>query len=112
MIFFEVSHVNHTPYFFYICQSFQMLLCLYHTHVLGVLQKLGGKDEFIQQLVLGKDNLLAISAPFFFSIIQVQDIVSNLHHTIHVMCIDDGGGVVFYGDFLNQFVYHHGGLRV
>ncbi len=37
---------------------------------------------------------------------------NNFHHTVHVMGIDDGGDIVFSGDFPDQFVDYKGCLWI
>ena len=48
----------------------------------------------------------------FPALVQVDDMVANFHHTVHVMGNHDGSDIEFLGNFLNQLIDNHRGLRV
>ena len=66
------------------------------------LQQIRSKDKVVQSLVgCGKD-LVFVPFPFFPSLIDEDDAVSDTHHRVHVVCVDDGCHVVFGSDVMNQ----------
>jgi hypothetical protein len=95
-----IQQLVHVPFSINLSANFQ------HSHVFCILQEIGCKDEVVQFFVFTENNFLAVSFPFFFSLVHVKDSVANFHHTVHVMGIDDSGDIVFCGDFPDQFVDH------
>jgi hypothetical protein len=56
--------------------------------------KFRSKDEFIQFLILTENNFFVAAFPFFMAFVHVKDIITDLHHTIHVVRIYNGGSIV------------------
>ena len=81
----------HVPVIVYLARLFQ------HAHVFGILQKLGSENEFIQPLIFAENDLFVAAFPGFLSLVHVNDMITDLHHTVHVMCIHDGGDIEFRG---------------
>jgi hypothetical protein len=48
-----------------------------HTHILGSLLKFRGEDEFIQALILTKNDLFIAAFPFFFALVHENDMIAE-----------------------------------
>ena len=83
-----------------------LALDLEHAHVLGVLEELGGEDEFVEPLVLAEDDLPVAALPFLVALVHVEDSVADLHHAVHVVRVHDRGDVEIRGDLADELVDH------
>jgi hypothetical protein len=83
-----------------------------HTHILGILQKFGGEYELVEPLIFTEYDLPVIALPFLIALVHVQDIIADLHHTVHIMRVYHGGHIKLFGNFLYQPVNYQGGLGI
>ena len=54
-----------------------------------------------EQLVLGEDDVFLGAFPLFQSLVHVDDVITDLHHTVHVVRINYRGNVVIFRDLCN-----------
>ena len=85
------------------------MVCFY---ILDFSEQIRCKDETIQPLVGGRENLILIALPFFYSVADEDDVVSNSHDGVHIVGVDDGGHIVLCGDPVYQLIDDQRGLWV
>ena len=80
-----------------------MLLTLFHgsTHFL---EQVAGKNEVGETLVCGIHDFPTMALPVFVALVNEDDVLTDAHHAVHVMRVDDGRRVVFLGDAAEQLV--------
>ena len=66
------------------------------------------KNEVVQLLDAGVENLVAAAFPLLVPLVDKNDFVANLHHGVHIVGVDDGGDIVFDGDFFDKIVDDNG----
>lgn len=71
-----------------------MVLFLYYA-LPHLLEKVAGKDEICEELVLRGHDVLALTSPFKISLMNEYYRLSNAHHRVHIVGIDDSRHVVF-----------------
>ena len=59
--------------------------------------QVGGKYEIIQLPVLSIQDVVPGAFPPLLTIIKKNDFIADLHHRVHVMGVDDGGGLKIFG---------------
>ena len=64
----------------------------------------GGEDEIVKLLVVGMKNLILGALPPLFALMDIDNLVANLHHGVHIVGIDNGGYVVLNCDVVNEVV--------
>ena len=75
-------------------------------------EQVGGKDKTVQFFIGGMHDVVFGSFPFLVSFTQIHDIVSNPHHGVHVVGIDNGCHIEFHCNIMNQLVDDDRGFRV
>ena len=81
-----------------------MLVVLFVDHAAHLFQQVAGEDEVGEPFVAGLHDLAALSLPVFMTLVDEDDVLSDAHHRIHVVGIDDGGDVELLGDAAQQVV--------
>jgi hypothetical protein len=89
-----------------------MAVFLHHPHVFSSLEELGGENEIVQLLVAAEDNVLIGAFPLLIALVEIHDMVADLHNAVHIMGDHYSSTVVFLGQFPDQLVNEEGGLGV
>ena len=79
---------------------------------LHLTEDIGSEDEVVETTVVGIHDFLIGALPLGTTFTDEDDFLTNTHHGVHVVGVDDGGDVVFVGDALNEFVDNDTGLWV
>ena len=61
-------------------------------------QQVRGEDEVVEFLVRGSHDFIFGAVPCSRTLINKDDILTNAHHGVHVVGVDDGRCAVFLGD--------------
>lgn len=69
----------------------------------SLLEQVGRKDEIVQRLVIRGDYLLFCSLPFLHAFLN-RSIITNIHHGVHVVGIDNGRHIVLHRNVVNQII--------
>lgn len=62
--------------------------------------------KVVQLLVVGVENILLGALPPLLALMDVDDLLANLHYGVHVMGVYYGGDIVLYGNIVNKVVNH------
>ncbi len=66
-------------------------------------EQVGREDEIVQRLVsIRGDYLLFCSLPFLHAFLNKDDIITNIHHGVHVVGIDNGRHIVLHRKIIDQ----------
>ena len=79
---------------------------------LGALGHRRGEDKVVQLAVLGVEDALLGPLPPLAAVVDVDDLLADLHHGVHVVRVDDRRDVVLLRDLVDQVVDDDRGLRV
>ena len=79
------------------------LLILSHHH-LYLLEQIRSEDKFVELFVCAIHYHCLVTFPFRSALADENDIVTDTHYGVHVVGVDDGSNVKFFGDTLKQFV--------
>jgi hypothetical protein len=71
-----------------------------------------GKNKVVQFFVLGFQYFVFCTGPFFFAITDKKDRFANFNHRVHIVGVDDGGHLKFFGERLDEFVDYSSGFGV
>ena len=63
-------------------------------------EQVGGKNKIIEFLVVRIHHVIFCALPFFMSFINEDNILTNSHHRVHIVRVDDGCNAVFFGNAL------------
>ena len=77
---------------------------LFFFDFLYLARKLGSKDEVVERLVIGSDDLFFCPLPFFHTFFDEYDVVSDVHNRIHIVGVDNRRHIEFDGDAVNQVI--------
>ena len=67
-------------------------------------QQVAGEDEVGEALVGGVHDLRGVALPLLMALVDVDDVLTDAHHGVHVVGVDDGGHVELAGDGVQQVV--------
>ena len=87
-------------------------VCALFHFFLHLLKQVGGEDEIVELLVRGSHDLVFVTRPGGFTLVDKDDVLANTHHRIHVVGIDDGGGLELLRNAVQQFIDNQGGLGI
>ena len=62
------------------------------------LEEWRGKYERLQVFIGAFQYLLIVSVPLKSSFVKEADIFADFHYRVHIVCIDNRGNVIFFGD--------------
>ena len=74
--------------------------------------QVGSKDKAFQILVSSVINLCVVALPTLVSLTDENDILTDLHHRVHIMSVDNCSDVILMCDFKNQMVDKQRCLRI
>lgn len=77
------------------------VLCLF----LYLSQYLAREEELVELWIVGIQYLGLVSLPGELSTRKEQDVVTDVHHGVHVVGVDDCGYSKFLCDVVYKFVY-------
>ena len=66
-------------------------------------EQVGRKDEIVQRLVR-VITCSFCSLPFLHAFLNKDDIITNIHHGVHVVGIDNGRHIVLHRNVVNQII--------
>ena len=89
----------------YFAKYVNLPFLLEHFYFFYFPEQVGRKDEIVQRLVIRGDYLLFCPLPFLHAFLNKDDIITNIHHGVHVVGIADGRDVVFFGNAVEQVIY-------
>ena len=69
-----------------------------------LLQQVAGEDEVGEALVGGVHDLRGVALPLLVALVDVDDVLADAHHRVHIVGVDDGRHVEFAGDGVQQVV--------
>ena len=72
------------------------------------LEKIIGKDKFVESLVGRLIDLVHVTDPLAVAFIDEDDVLTYTEHRVHVVGVDDGGYVVFVGNIAQEFINEDG----
>ena len=73
-------------------------------YLFHLLEQLAGEDQFVELFVGRGHHFVFVALPFLSAFIDEDDVFANAHYGVHVVGVDDGGHVVFFGDAREQLV--------
>ena len=79
---------------------------------LGALGHGRGEDEIVQFRIVGVQDIVLGPLPPLAAVVDVYDLLADLHHGVHVVRIDDRRDAVLLGDLVDQVIDDDRGLRV
>ena len=59
------------------------------------------KYKVIQLLVACVEDIILRAFPPLVTIVYEYNLLTNLHHRVHIVSVDDGGNVILLGDVAN-----------
>ncbi len=71
-----------------------------------------GEDEIVQLAVVRVQDVLLGAFPPFAALVDVDDLLPDLHDGVHVVGVDDRGDVVLLGNLVDQVVDDDRSLRI
>ena len=83
-----------------------------HLHLLDFPEQVGCEDEVVEGFVVGGDDLVFCSLPFFNTFFDEDDVFPDIHYGVHVMGVDNRGHLIFRCNIVDQVVYQQGRFRV
>lgn len=66
-----------------------------HLHLLDFPEQVGCEDEVVEGFVVGGDDLVFCSLPFFNAFFDEDDVFPDIHYGVHVMGVDNRGHLIF-----------------
>ena len=88
----------------YLAKYVNLPFLLEHFYFFYFPEQVGRKDEIVQRLVIRGDYLLFCSLPFLHAFLNKDDIITNIHHGVHVVGIDNGRHIVLHRNVVNQII--------
>ena len=58
------------------------------------------------------NDLSAVALPFFYTFFDEDNVFTDIHDGVHIMCVDDSRHFVFGGDIVDQIVDNQRSLGV
>ena len=74
--------------------------------LLNLSQYFAREEELVEFGVLGIQYLGLVSLPCKFAAGEEQDVVTNVHHRVHIVCVHYGGYSILLCDVVNEFIYY------
>ena len=74
------------------------VLFFLHLHLLHLAEQIAGKDQVVEFLIGGADDLVFVSLPFLVTFINKDDILPDTHDRVHVMRVDNRRHLIVFGD--------------
>ena len=71
-----------------------------------------GEDKVVQLLIIGLQNVIFRAFPPLLALVDIYNLLANLHHRVHIVSIDDGGNIVLLRNALDKVINDNRGLRV
>ena len=78
----------------------------YLQHLLGAFCHSRGEDKVVELLILGVEDIILGALPPLLALVDVDNLVANLHHRVHIVGVDDGGDVILDGDVVDEVINH------
>ena len=72
--------------------------------LLDLAEEVGSEDEIVEQLVVGLHHLVLRALPGGVAFVNEKDVLADAHHGVHVVGVDDGGGIELLRDVVDEFV--------
>ncbi len=83
---------------------FSVLFLPFHLHFLHLSEEVGSEDEVVELLVGRSHYLVFVALPFLVTLVDEADVLTDAHHRVHIVGIDDGCHIVILGDAREEFV--------
>lgn len=81
---------------FYVAGGLRILFL--HFHFLHFAEQIAGKDQIVELLIGGVDDLVFVSLPLLVSFVDEDDVLADTHDRVHVMGVDDRRHLIVFGN--------------
>ena len=73
-------------------------MCLFVLNLFHFAEQVGGKNKIIEFLVVGIHHVIFGALPLLMAFIDEDDILTNAHHRVHIVRVDDGCNAEIFGN--------------